>query len=151
MRGITARSAQPKDESRAPVNRVLEGFLAERKPVSFLRESNALGYLCRDALVAFGSFCSRQEVPFNQTYHRGSKPCSKGPADAATEEDPLGCRHRCGPAPRRAYPLTAVEVASKAGAQDLFGCSSSSRFTRSTAGGITSPMPVHTRSVTASS
>src|SRR3712207_1806538 len=151
MRGTTARSAQPKDESLAPVSRVLEGFLAERKPVSFLQEPNASGYLCRDALVAFGSFCNRREVPFNQTYHRGSKPCSKGPADAATEEDPVGCRHRGGPAPRRAYPLTAIEVASGVDAQDLFGCSSSARFTRFTAGGITSPIPAHTRSVTASS
>ena len=35
--------------------------------------------------------------------------------------------------------------------QDLLGCSLSACFARSTAGGITSPMPVHTRSVTASS
>jgi hypothetical protein len=36
-------------------------------------------------------------------------------------------------------------------AQDLFVCSPSARFTRSTTGGTTSPMPVHTLSVTASS
>ncbi len=36
-------------------------------------------------------------------------------------------------------------------AQEPFGCSPSARFTRSTAGGITSTMPLHARSVTASS
>ena len=36
-------------------------------------------------------------------------------------------------------------------AQDPVGCSPRARFTRSTAGGTTSPIPVHTRSVTASS
>src|SRR3712207_2526881 len=114
MRGTTARSAQPKDESLAPVNRVLEGFLAERKPVSFLQEPNALGYLCRDALVAFGSFCSRREVPFNQTYHRGSKPCSKGPALrisslapralASPTPPPVGLPHRCPSTPAASLP-----------------------------------------------
>ncbi len=34
-------------------------------------------------------------------------------------------------------------------AQNQFGCSSSARLTRSTACGITSPMPAHDRSVTA--
>jgi hypothetical protein len=37
------------------------------------------------------------------------------------------------------------------GTQELLGCSPSARFTRSTAGTITSAMPVHARSVTASS
>ncbi len=36
-------------------------------------------------------------------------------------------------------------------AQDPFDCSRSARFTRSTAGGITSPIPAHARSVTARS
>ncbi len=36
-------------------------------------------------------------------------------------------------------------------AQALSDCSPSARFTHSTAGGITSPMPLHTRSVTAAS
>ncbi len=36
-------------------------------------------------------------------------------------------------------------------AQDLFGCSRSTRFARSTAGGINSPMPAHARSAAASS
>ncbi len=36
-------------------------------------------------------------------------------------------------------------------AQDLFDCSPSTRFARSTAGGINSPMPAHARSVAASS
>ena len=50
-----------------------------------------------------------------------------------------------------APPYVGNSGAGEAGAQDLFGLSSSARFTRSTAGGITSPMPVHTRSATASS
>ena len=40
IRGMTARSAQPKDEGPAPTNHVFEICLAERKPVSLLREPN---------------------------------------------------------------------------------------------------------------
>ncbi len=65
MSGMTAISSQPTEGDSVSDDQYPEAFLLpERRPASSLvREPNAP--LCRAALLACRSYCSRQEVPFN--------------------------------------------------------------------------------------
>jgi hypothetical protein len=65
MSGMTTRSTQPTEDDPVSGNQYPQAFLLpERRPASSLvREPNAP--LCRAALLARRSFCSRQEAPFN--------------------------------------------------------------------------------------